>query len=370
MLPIPRPNLELIRPYKPGRPIEQVVRELGIKGPVVKLASNENPLGPSPKALSALRRVLAESHYYPEDSCYVLAERLAKKHKFGMNAVLVGNGSVEIIYLACLAYLEPGDELLMSAGSFIMAKIGARIMNAHLVEIPTREYVHDLDRILERVTPKTKMVYLDNPMNPLGTMVPRDKLNRFVEKLPESVLLIVDEAYSDYIASRKYPNGLDYVKAGRSVMVLRTFSKVHGLAGLRVGYGITLPDIAANIAKVRLPFNVNRAAQAAAVAALDDEGHINRSRRNNEEGKKLLYHEFARLKVFYLPSFANFVFANFSVDSQIVFEKLQSMGVITRMVKEYGFPNALRVTVGTPAQNKQFVKALTQVLKELQETGR
>ncbi len=366
-MPIPRPNLALISPYKPGKPVEQVVRELGIRGPVVKLASNENPLGPSPKAVSALRRSIGESHYYPEDSCYLLVERLAKKYKFKPQSVVVGNGSVEIIYLACLAYLEPGDELIMSSGSFIMAKIGARIMNAQLVEIPTKEYVHDLDRILESITPKTKIVYLDNPMNPLGTMVPRDKLNRFVEKLPESVLLIVDEAYAEYITSRKYPNAMDYVKAGRNVMVLRTFSKVHGLAGLRVGYGITLPEIAENISKVRVPFNVSRVAQAAAVAALDDERHMERSRRNNEEGKQFFYEELERLKVFYLPSFTNFVFINFAVDSQIVFEKLQALGVITRTVKEYGFPNALRVTIGTPAQNRLFVKALSQVLKELQE---
>jgi len=369
MLPAPRSNIESIQPYKPGKPIEQVVRELGLKGPIDKLASNENPFGPSPKALTALRKALGDNHYYPEDSCYFLRERLARRHKMGMESLLVANGSVELIYLCCLTYLDPGDELVMSAGSFIMAKIGARIMNARLVEVPTRDYVHDLDRMLESINEKTKILYLDNPMNPLGTMATRDRLGRFIEKVPETVLTVVDEAYSDYITTRKYPNALDYVKAGRNVLVLRTFSKAHGLAGLRIGYGVSHPEIIATVGKGRLPFNVSRAAQVAALAALDDERHLSRGRKNNEEGKKYLYKELARLKVFYLPSFANFVFMNFPLDSQVIFERLQRLGVITRTVKEYGFPNALRVTVGTPAQNKRFTKALSQVLKELQEQG-
>lgn len=369
MLPVPRSNIESIQPYKPGKPVEQVIRELGLRGPVDKLASNENPLGPSPKALAALKRTLAGSHYYPEDSCYYLRERLARKHKVMTDALLIGNGSVELIYLACLAYLEPNDELVMSAGSFIMAKIGARIMNARLVEVPTKDYVHDLDRMLDSITARTKILYIDNPINPLGTMVTRERLGKFIERVPESVLVIIDEAYSDYITTRKYPNALDYVKAGKNVLVLRTFSKVHGLAGLRVGYGVCHSEIAANIGKCRLPFNVNRAAQEAALAALDDERHVSRSRKNNEEGKKLFYKELGRLKLFYIPSFTNFVFVNFAVDSQVVFEKLQRLGVIARTVKEYGFPNALRVTVGTPEQNKRFVKALDTVLKELQEQG-
>ncbi|MEO0080828.1 MAG: histidinol-phosphate transaminase [candidate division WOR-3 bacterium] len=368
MFPRPRPNIESIQPYKPGKPVEQVARELGLRGPIDKLASNENSLGPSPKALAALRRTLHEQYYYPEDTCYLLRERLAKLHKVPIDSVMVGNGSVELISAACLAYLEPGDEVVMSAGSFIMAKISARIMNARLVEVPTKDYVHDLDRILENITEKTKILYLDNPMNPLGTIVTKDKLGRFIEKLPNTVLTIVDNAYADYIATRKYPNAVDYVKQGRNVLALRTFSKAHGLAGLRIGYGIANPEIVGNLAKVRLPFNVNRAAQAAALAALDDERHVNRSRRYNEEGKKYLYRELTRLNVFHIPSYTNFVFMNFALDSQVVYEKLLRLGVITRMVKEYGFPNALRVTVGTMEQNRRFIAALGRVLKELQET--
>ena len=367
MLPIPRLNIDTIQPYKPGKPVEQVVRELGIRGPVDKLASNENPLGPSPRALTALRRGMKDLHYYPEDSCYYLRERLARKFRVDMEAVLVGNGSVELILMACMAYLEPQDELVMSAGSFMMAKVGTSIMNARLVEVPLKDYVHDLDRMLEQITEKTKIVYLDNPMNPLGTMVEKDELDAFMAKVPPHVLVILDEAYAEYIVTRRYPRSMDYFSAGRSIVILRTFSKIYGLAGLRIGYGVASPEIIANLAKVRLPFNANRAAQSAALAALDDTVHVIRTRKLTEAGKKAMYREFERHKVFYLRSHANFVFANFPVDSNTVFDGLQRRGVIARPVKEYGFPNALRVSVGTPVQMKRLARALDGVMRELHD---
>jgi histidinol-phosphate aminotransferase len=364
MLPVPRHNIEGIRPYKPGRPIEQVVRELGIKGPVIKLASNENPLGPSPRALSALRRVMPELHYYPEDSGYLLRAKLSATYKVDPVSMVLGNGSVEIIMMACLAYLDPGDELVMSDHSFMMARLGAAIMNARVVEVPTLDYTHDLEQMLSSITPRTKIVYIDNPINPLGTIVTKDALNEFIANVPEHVLVIVDEAYSEYITSRDYPKALDYYNQNKNVLILHTFSKIYGLAGLRIGYGFARPEIIGCLAKVRLPFNVSRNAQAAAVAALDDKRHVVRSRQNNEAGKEFLYRELKKLnKVFYLKSFANFVFINFAVDSQEIFDELQHRGVITRTVKEYNFPNALRVSVGTPAENKRFMKALCEVVR-------
>lgn len=364
MLPVPRPNIEGIRPYKPGRPIEQVVRELGIKGPVIKLASNENPLGPSPRALSALRRVMPELHYYPEDSGHLLRAKLSAIHKVDPDSIILGNGSVEIIMMACLAYLEPGDELVMSDHSFMMARNGAAIMNARLVEVPTLDYTHDLERMLASITPRTKIVYIDNPINPLGTIVTRGTLNEFMAKVPEHVLVIIDEAYSEYITSRDYPKSLDFYNQNKNVLILHTFSKVYGLAGLRLGYGFARPEIIGCLGKVRLPFNVSRGAQAAALAALDDKRHVVRSRQMNEAGKEFLYRELKKLnKVFFLKSFANFVFINFAVDSQEIFDELQHRGVIVRTVKEYNFPNALRVSVGTPAGNKRFVKALCEVVR-------
>lgn len=363
--PAPRPNIEAIKPYKPGKPIEQVVRELRLRGHIDKLASNENPLGPSPKALAALRKELKNLHYYPEDSCHVLRDKLAKRFKATLDGVMVGNGSVDIILQACLAYLGPETDLVTSVGAFVMAKVGAAVAGARCLEVPTDEYRHDLDRILENVTERTRIVYLDNPMNPLGTMINRRELDKFVSRLPDHVLLIVDEAYAEYITSRFYPRALDHVKKKRNVLVLRTFSKVYGLAGLRVGFGITRPELAATIGKVRLPFNVSRAAQVAAAAALDDNAHVEKSRKLVEEGRKYLYAELKRLQVFHIPSFTNFVLMNFAVNARAVFETLQRHGVITRTVRQYGFPNALRVTIGTAEQNKRFIKALAAALEEL-----
>jgi histidinol-phosphate aminotransferase len=362
VLPVTRPNIEGIRPYKPGKPIEQVVRELRLKGPVIKLASNENPLGPSTRAVAAMRRALGEMHFYPEDSAFYLREKLAKIFKVDMESVMIGNGSVELIMFAALTYLSPGDELVTTQGSFIMAKVAASVVGARLVEVPPREYTHDLERVLESITDRTRIIYIDNPINPLGTMVTKDDLDEFIEKVPEHVLVIIDEAYAEYITTREYPRSMEYYNANRNVLITRTFSKVHGLAGLRVGYGFAKPDIVASLRKVRLPFNSSRIGQVGALAALDDKTHVNRSRKVNEAGKKLFYAEFKKLKLFFLPSFANFVFVNFAVDAQEIFDGLQQRGVITRTVREYGFPNALRVTIGTEPQNKRFIKALNEVL--------
>ncbi len=368
LLPPARPNIERVVPYKPGRPVEEVVRELGLKVPVIKLASNENPLGPSPKTLAALRKALPQLHHYPEDTCFYLRQRIAELFKVEYESTIVGNGSVDLIYLTCLAYLEPGDAMLISAGSFISARIGGTIMNANVIEIPLNEYRHDLGRILESITPKTKLIYLDNPMNPLGTIVTKKEFGEFIEKVPERVLVVLDEAYAEYITSRDYPRGLDYYNQNHNILILRTFSKIYGLAGLRIGYGIAKPEIIQTLNKVRLPFNANRAAQVAALAALGDTRHIIRSRKVNEVGKSLFYREFKRLKLFYLESYANFVFVNFAIDSQQVFEALQRKGIIARTVKEYGFPTALRVTVGKESENKRFIKALNETLELLRST--
>lgn len=366
VLPSPRPNLERVVPYKPGKPVEEVVRELKLKGPVIKLASNENPLGPSPKALAALRKTLPQLHYYPEDTCYYLRQRLSELYKVDYDSIIVGNGSVDLIYLACLAYLDPGDEMIISAGSFISARIAGTIMNAHVIQVPTRDYRHDLERILASITPKTKLIYLDNPINPLGTIVTRRELTEFMSQVPEQVLVVLDEAYAEYITSRDYPRGLDFYNQNYNILVLRTFSKIYGLAGLRIGYGFARPEIIQTLMKVRLPFNANRAAQTAALAALGDTRHVKRSRQVNEAGKAMLYREFKRLKLFYLESYANFVFVNFTVDSSLVFDILQRKGVITRTVKEYGFPTALRVSIGREPENRRFLKALNETLAYLQ----
>ena len=364
MLPASRPNLVNVQPYKPGKPIEELIRELKIKGEIIKLASNENPLGTSPKALSAMKKYADESFLYPDDSCYYIRQAIAKKYKLDMDWVMATAGSVELIYLACLAYLRPEDELMMSEHSFLIAKIGATVMNSKVREIPVKDdYSHDLNRIFSSITLATKIIYLDNPINPLGTIVKKHELDEFIQKVPENILVVIDEAYNEYITTKDYPDSFKYLRQDKNVMVLRTFSKIYGLAGLRLGYGFAKPDIIANLQKVRYPFNVNRLVQFAGIAALTDIRHVKRSRKINEAGKKYLYEELKNLKLFHIATYANFVFVSFVEDSQIIFQKLLQQGVIARPVKEYGFPNALRITIGTPAQNKKLINALKIVVQ-------
>jgi histidinol-phosphate aminotransferase len=362
----PRADLERIQPYRPGKPIEEVCRELGLKK-VIKLASNENPLGTSPKAIRAIRKAIKESFLYPDDINYYLKKKLSEKFNIDESCIITGNGSVEIIYLACLAFLTPpNDELIVSKGSFVLAKIGSQVAGAKCVEIPLKEYRHDLERILASLTPNTKIIYLDIPINPLGTIVYKKELEDFMEKVPDNILVIFDEAYYEYITEKKYPDTFRYLRKGKNVLILRTFSKIYGLAGLRIGYGFSKPEIISALNKVRYPFHVNRLAQIAAIAALDDTRFVKKSIRNNEMGKKYLYKELTKIKnVFFLESHANFIFINFPVDSQIIFEKLLRLGVITRTLKEYDFPNALRVTIGKPEENEYFIKCLNKVLAEI-----
>ncbi len=360
---LPRSNISAIKPYKPGKPIEEVARELNLVGKIIKLASNENPLGVSPKALNAIKKYLTEMHLYPDDNGYYLKQKLAEKHNVSMDNIILGNGSVELIYFACLTFLNPYERLMRSSGSFLMSKIGTEVVGSMTQDIPLKEYRHDLSRMLSEITAQTKIIYLDNPINPLGTCIWADELDEFMDKVPNFVLVIIDEAYYDYITEKEYPNSLKYLQEGKNVLILRTFSKIYGLAGLRIGYGIAKPEIISSMMKVRTPFNVNRLAQIAAIAALDDTPHIKRSRRVNEQGKKYLYRELSKLKIFYLPTYANFIFTNFATDSKDIFEALQQRRVITRMIKEYGFPNALRISIGTIAENKKLIKELTEVLK-------
>ncbi len=358
-----RANLETIKPYKPGKPIEEVARELKLEGKIIKLASNENPLGTSPKAVHAIQKYASESFLYPDDNAFYLKEKIAEKHNVLPENIIIGNGSVEVIFFACLTFLNPYERLMRSNGSFLMSKIGTEVMGSAIQEVPLKEYRHDLDRMLNNITAQTKIIYLDNPMNPLGTCVMVNELDRFMAEVPDYVLVVLDEAYYDYITTKDYPDSFKYLQEGKNVLILRTFSKIHGLAGLRIGYGISKPEIINAMMKVRIPFNASRLAQIAAAAALDDTSHIKRSRKNNEAGKKYLYKELKKLKVFHLPTYANFIFTNFATDSKEIFEKMQQQKVILRMIKEYGFPNALRISIGTPAENKKMIKALQEILK-------
>ncbi|MGB9722210.1 MAG: histidinol-phosphate transaminase [bacterium] len=354
--------IKKIRPYKPGKPIEELIRELNFKGEIIKLASNENPLGTSPLAIEAMERTITESYLYPDDNCFYLRNVLAQRFLVNPEQIIVGNGSVEILLLTALAYLNPTDSAITSRGAFVWFKIAVSIAGAQLIEVPMKNYTYDLKGILGVIKPNTKIIYIDNPNNPTGTMLTKDEIDDFFKQLPANILVIMDEAYYEYITDPNYPNSFKYFHEGKDILVLRTFSKIYGLAGVRLGYGFAKKEIIANLMKLRVSFNVNRISQAAGIAALNDFNHIEKGLNLNYAGKEFLYDAYKKLGLFYLPTYGNFIFVDFGMDSRIIFEKLQKRGIITRTIKEYGFPNALRITIGTESQNRRLINTLAEIL--------
>jgi histidinol-phosphate aminotransferase len=357
-----RDFVERIRPYKPGKPIEEVVRELKLQGEIAKLASNENPLGTSPLALRAMRKALKEAFLYPDDNCFYLRRKLAQKFNLERENIIVGNGSVELLPYITLAYLGPDHSAIVSKGSFIWYKIAVNIAAGELIEIPMKDHSHDLKAMLKAVKENTRLIFIDNPINPTGAMVTKDEVEEFFRELPNNIFVVLDEAYYEYIEDPNYPDSFKYLNAGKNIMILRTFSKIYGLAGARLGYGFANSAIIANLMKLRISFNVNRISQIAGIAALEDYEHIKMGRRINKAGKEYLYDAYKKLGLFYVPSYGNFVFVDFDRDSRVVFEALQKQGIITRTIKEYGFPNALRITIGTEKQNRRLIKTLKKIL--------
>ena len=352
-----------IEQYKPGKPAEVLKRELAFEEEICKMASNENPLGPSPLAIEAIRNNLNEACLYPDNSCYYLKEKLAKHLGVMSDNLRIGNGSSELILLLGLAFLNPDDTLIMSQSSFIFAKIVSQIIGCQLVEVPLKEYRHDLDRILESITPDTKIVYLDNPMNPIGTMIKHEEMSKFIERLPEDIVLVLDEAYHDYANDGDYPKSWDFIEEGRNVVMLRTFSKMYGLAGFRVGYGVAKKEFIHALDKVSSPFSVNRLGQIGAVAALEDKDHVQKTREMNETGKNYLYRQLEKNDIFYILSETNFVTIDVRSDTKPISDELQKKGIIVRPLSMYGLPTFLRVTTGTPEQNRRFMDAFTKILK-------
>jgi len=350
-----------IRPYKPGKPIEEVVRELGITDEVIKLASNENPLGPSPRAVHAMAQKLGETNLYPDDNCFYLKKKMSEK--FGMHTenIIIGSGSVELIELIFKAYVNPGDEIIMSDPSFIMYRIACQIFGGNRIAIPLDNYSHNIDAISRAINHKTKIIVIDNPINPTGTIIQRDAFHTLVEKVPEHVILVIDEAYREYITDDSYPDTCSYLSSRPNLIILHTFSKIYGLAGLRVGYGFSSSDIISALMKVRLPFNVNLIAQIAAAAALDDDDFVAKSIENNDAGKQFLYRELRAIGLEYTPTYGNFILTHFPQAAQDIFLQVQKKGIITRTVLEYGLPNSLRITIGTPQQNKRLVEVFTHI---------
>ena len=348
-------------PYEPGKPIEEVEREYGISNSV-KLASNENPLGPSPKALAALRAKLDQLHLYPDGDCFYLKEGLSRKLGVAPDMLIFGNGSNEIIELAARTFLRPGDEAVMADQAFVVYRLIVQAVGAQSRAVPLKKFTHDLAALAQAVSPRTRMIFLANPNNPTGTIYRRAEWERFLGQVSPDVLLIVDEAYFEYVEEADYPDSLRYHTDGRAIITLRTFSKLYGLAGLRIGYGIGPQEIIGLMQRVRQPFNVNAPAQWAALAALDDGDHVRRSLAVNRDGLEFLQGEFARLGLEFVPSQANFVLVRVG-RGQDVFQQLLKQGVIVRPMAGYRFPEHVRVTVGTLEENKRFIAALEKVIK-------
>ena len=348
-------------PYEPGKPIEEVEREYAISNSI-KLASNENPLGPSPKALAAIRAKLDQLHLYPDGDCFYLKNGVAQKLGVGPEQLIFGNGSNEIIELAARTFLRPGDEVVMARQAFVVYQLIVQAVGAKGKQVPLRDYTHDLGAIADAVTPQTKMVFLANPNNPTGTIFRRDQWEKFLGKVSKDVLLIVDEAYFEYVQAADYPDSLKYHEPGRPILTLRTFSKLYGLAGLRIGYGVGAQEIVSLMQRVRQPFNVNAPAQWGALAALDDAEHIKRSLELNRQGLDYLQGELGKLGLDFVPSHGNFILVRVG-KGQEVFKQLLSQGVIVRPMGGYQFPEHVRVTVGTMAENRRFIEALQKVIK-------
>ena len=359
-------HIKKIKPYIPGKPIDELERELGISGlpagqaGLIKLASNENPLGPSPSAIRALRQGLRDLNRYPDGSCFHLKRTLSEKLGLSPDEILFGNGSNELIELAVRTFLNAGDEAIMAHPSFVVYSTIVQAMRGESIVVPLKDWRHDLDSMASGITKKTKIIFIANPNNPTGTINTKSEMDSFMDKVPDNVLVVVDEAYCEYVTSAVYADSMKYFRQGRDILILRTFSKIYGLAGLRIGYGIAKPSLIAEMNKIRQPFNVNTLAQRAALAALNDERHLARTKRINKRGKKYLYKEFKAMNINYVPTEANFIYIILKNETAPqLYNDLLKQGVIVRLMG----PRELRVTIGLPEENKKLIETMKTVIR-------
>lgn len=350
-----------VQPYVPGKPIDEVKRELGLKN-VIKLASNENPYGPSPKAVEALRRAAQDVHRYPDGDCYYLRQALAKRLDVSPRQLVFGNGSDEIIVLTVRAFLNPGEEVIIASPSFLIYGIASKIAGARVRAIPLKNFYYDLEGMKKAVTRKTRIIFLGNPDNPSGKYLTQKQLEGFLNGLRRDVLVFIDEAYYEYVRAPDYVDSVGLLKRHKNIIVTRTFSKMYGLAGLRVGYGIAGEEIVDCLNRVREPFNVNSLAQAAALACLKDERYYQSLARRIDRQRKVLYEGIRKIGLKCVESCTNFVLIDMRQDASRIARALLGKGVIVRDMRFWGLDHFIRVTIGTEAENKRFLTALKEIL--------
>jgi histidinol-phosphate aminotransferase len=356
------PFLKTLPTYQPGRPVEEVARELNLPAhEIIKVASNENPFGPSPLAIAAMHQTISSLHFYPDGNAFYLKQKLAAKLGVEPANLILGNGSNEIIEFVSHALLAPGADVVVSQFCFAIYPIVAKMFGANLVIVPAKKYGHDLPAMLRAITPRTRIVFVANPNNPTGTLAPREDVIQFVNDVPDDVLLVMDEAYIEFLDDPVDLVPLIRLGARKNLILMRTFSKIYGLAGLRIGYGIGNVDFVSALEKTRQPFNINSLAQAAALAALDDDEHVRKTRANNFAGLEFFRRALRELKLEFVPSFANFILVRVG-DGQKIFDAMQQLGVITRPMGGYQLPEWIRISIGTPKENERCLNVLKSVI--------
>jgi histidinol-phosphate aminotransferase len=352
-----------LQPYQPGKPVEELQRELGISD-IIKLASNENPLGASPNVNAGIQAALPELARYPDGSAYTLKHKLAKFLDVQPNNLTMGNGSNDVLELLARVYLRPGLEAICSQHSFVVYPLATKVTGADLKVIPARNFSQDLEATLSHVTERTRIVFIANPNNPTGTWIDESTLTNFLDQLSDDVLVVLDEAYFEYVEADSYPDGIALFKRYHNVVVSRTFSKAYGLAALRMGYAVSHPDIADLMNRVRQPFNVNSLSLVAAEIALDDQEHVRKAVALNHQGMQTIVDACDDMGLGYIPSAGNFIAIDFDRDAMPIYQALLQEGVIVRPVANYEMPNHLRVTIGLEKENARFIEALRRVLSK------
>ncbi len=358
-------NLRSVKNYQPGKPVEELERDTGVKN-AVKMASNENALGPSPKAVAAMRKVLSKVHRYPDGGCYYLRQKLSKFLNVPADSLVFGNGSDELLVFATRAFVSEADEVIIADPTFLIYEIACSVENGRIIKVPMKNFRYDLEGMKNKISLRTKLIFIANPDNPVGTYINQQALTAFLRAVPAHVIVVLDEAYCEFGRVKKdYPDSLQLLKKYPNLMVTRTFSKAYGLAGLRVGYAVASRAIVNALNKVREPFNVNLLAQEAAVAALDDREHLQKTTKLVNEGRKFLTLSLQKIGINCVDTVTNFILADLKREAQPVYEALLKHGVIIRPMNAWGLSRFIRVTIGKKVENKRFIETLKQVIKKM-----